>query len=52
MIDRQKFSGIAHRDHLFHSPLGEAKVARLLGLLDLPPHPRVLDVGCGSDAPA
>lgn len=47
MSDSFKFTNIAHRDHLFHSPLAEAKVDRLLSLLDLSPGARVLDAGCG-----
>lgn len=47
MVDRLKFSSIAHRDHLFHNPLSEPKVERLLDLLDLRAGARVLDAGCG-----
>ena len=47
-MDRTKFSTIAHRDHLFANPLGEAKVDHLLGLLDLEAGAPVLDVGCGN----
>jgi ubiquinone/menaquinone biosynthesis C-methylase UbiE len=47
VVDRVKFSSIAHRDHLFHSPLSAAKVERILDLLELPPGARVVDVGCG-----
>lgn len=36
MSGHLKFTSIAHRDHLFHSPLSEEKVDRVLSLIDLP----------------
>lgn len=47
-MNRTRFSLIAHRDHTFANPLSEAKIDRLLTLLDLPPEAQVLDVGCGN----
>ncbi|HEX6287549.1 MAG TPA: class I SAM-dependent methyltransferase [Herpetosiphonaceae bacterium] len=47
-MNRVKFSNIAHGDHIFANPVGEAKIDRVLGLLDLPQGARVLDVGCGN----
>lgn len=47
-MNRAKLSAIAHSDHLFANPIGEAKIDRVLGLLDLPAGARVLDVGCGN----
>jgi len=46
-MDRYKFSGIAHSDHTFWSPLSAPKADTLLGLIPLVPSARVLDVGCG-----
>ncbi len=46
-LDQPRFSAIAHRDHAFCSPLGSEKVDRVLGLLELSPGERVLEVGCG-----
>lgn len=47
-MNRVKFSTIAHRDHLFANPIGEAKIDRVLRLLDLRAGDQVLDVGCGN----
>jgi SAM-dependent methyltransferase len=38
---------IAHRDHVFLSPLSGAKVDQVLCMLELASHAHVLDVGCG-----
>ena len=46
-MDPSKFTNIAHRDHLFCSPLSAAKVDALIDLLELPVGADVLDVGCG-----
>lgn len=46
-MDRLKLTTIAHSDHVFCNPLSPEKVDRILGLLDLAPGSRVLDVGCG-----
>ena len=46
-MDRMKFSAIAHRNHVFHSPLNEARVEELIELLRLSPGARVFDAGCG-----
>lgn len=45
--DQARYSALAHRDHVFCSPLSSEKVDRVLGLLELSPGQRVLDVGCG-----
>ena len=47
MLNRQKFSAIAHRDHDYCNPISAAKVERLLDLLPLDASSRVLDLGCG-----
>jgi SAM-dependent methyltransferase len=47
MMNRQKFSAIAHRDHDYCNPISAAKVERVLDLLPLEASSRVLDLGCG-----
>lgn len=47
-MDRVKFSTIAHHDHLFANPIGEARIDRVLRLLDLRAGSQILDVGCGN----
>lgn len=42
-----KFSAIAHRDHDYCNPISAAKIERLLDLMPLDEHSRVLDLGCG-----
>jgi SAM-dependent methyltransferase len=44
---RQKISAIAHRDHDYSNPIPAAKIERVLDLLPLDAHSRVLDLGCG-----
>jgi SAM-dependent methyltransferase len=46
-MDTWKFFDITHRDHVICNPTSLAKVDELIGLLDLPAEPRVLDIGCG-----
>jgi SAM-dependent methyltransferase len=41
-------SVITHGDRPFANPLSEAAVAAAIGALDLPPHARALDIGCGT----
>ncbi len=45
--DRLRFAAVAHRDHTFTCPLSSERADRLLGLMDLQPGQRVLDIGCG-----
>jgi SAM-dependent methyltransferase len=47
LTDQLRFTTIAHRDHVFLSPLSPAKVDQVLSMLELAPGARVLDVGCG-----
>lgn len=46
-MNRAKLSTIAHSDHVFCNPIGDERVDRVLGLLDLGPGQKALDVGCG-----
>lgn len=43
-----RLNAIAHRDHLFANPMGEAKIDRTLRFLALKAGDMVLDVGCGN----
>jgi len=47
VLNRHKFSAIAHRDHDYCNPISAAKVERFLDLLPLDASSRVLDLGCG-----
>lgn len=46
-MDRWKYYDITHRDHLICNPLSEAKLDELIGLLELAPGARVLDIASG-----
>jgi SAM-dependent methyltransferase len=46
-MDTWKYFDITHRDHVVCNPTSVAKLDELIGLLDLPPAPRVLDIACG-----
>ena len=46
-MDRWKFYDITHRDHVVCNPTSVGKLDELIGLLDLGPEPRVLDVASG-----
>lgn len=46
-INQTKYTTIAHSRHVFYNPMGPERADNLLGLLDLSPGDRVLDVGCG-----
>ena len=47
-MDTWKFYAITHADHVVLNPTSPARLDELIGLLDLPPEPRVLDIGCGT----
>ncbi len=47
LTDQLRFATIAHREHVFCSPLSVAKVDQVLSMLELKREARVLDVGCG-----
>ncbi|MEH7134617.1 methyltransferase domain-containing protein [Priestia megaterium] len=46
-MDRNKFSAIAHSEHLFSNPISETKINRIIDFLQLEPHAKVLDIGAG-----
>jgi SAM-dependent methyltransferase len=46
-LDRTRYSTLAHRDHVFCSPLSDERASRLLDSLALARGARVLDAGCG-----
>ena len=47
LTDQLRFTTIAHRDHVFLSPLSGPKVDQVLSMLELPQGARVIDMGCG-----
>jgi SAM-dependent methyltransferase len=46
-LDRSKFFDITHRDHVVCNPTSVGKLDELIGLLDLGPGARVLDIASG-----
>jgi SAM-dependent methyltransferase len=46
-MDTWKFYDITHRDHVVCNPTSVAKLDEVIGLLDLPAAPRILDIACG-----
>jgi SAM-dependent methyltransferase len=46
-MDTWKFYDITHRDHVVCNPTSVEKLDALIGWLDLPTAPRVLDIACG-----
>jgi SAM-dependent methyltransferase len=46
-MDTWKFYDITHREHVVCNPTSEEKLARLVGLLRLPPAAGVVDIACG-----
>lgn len=46
-LDRDRFSAIAHATHEICNPISAAKIDRVLGLLELAPGSRALDIGAG-----
>lgn len=46
-VDTWKFYDVTHRDHVLCNPTSVAKLDELIGLLDLPSEPQVLDIACG-----
>src|SRR4051812_16438330 len=46
-VDRAAASRVAHGGPTLYNPLWEADLEEAIGLLDLPPGARVLDMACG-----
>jgi cyclopropane fatty-acyl-phospholipid synthase-like methyltransferase len=46
-MERDKFTTIAHHDHVYCNPISAEKMDRMIGLLGLTAGQRVLDIGCG-----
>jgi SAM-dependent methyltransferase len=46
-MDTWKFYDITHREHVICNPTSEEKLTRLVELLRLPAHARVVDIACG-----
>lgn len=46
-MDIWKYYGVTHRDHLVCNPTSDGKLDEFVGLLDLKPQEKVLDVACG-----
>jgi len=46
-MDRWRFFDVTHADHVLCNPMSEAALDEMIGLLDLPPGGRVLDIACG-----
>lgn len=46
-MERDRFTTIAHRDHVYCNPIDPAKLDAMLLALELPRGARVLDAGCG-----
>lgn len=46
-METWKFYDITHRDHVICNPTSVAKLDELIGWLDLPRHPRLLEAGSG-----
>jgi len=46
-MDTWKFYDITHREHRVCNPTSDDKLARLVGLLQLPMEARVVDIACG-----
>ncbi len=46
-MDRWRFFEITHADHVICNPLSVSALDEMIGLLDLAPRARVLDIACG-----
>ncbi len=47
-MDTWTYYAITHADHVVLNPTSPARLDELIGLLELPAEPRVLDIGCGT----
>lgn len=50
-MDHWKFFDITHRNHTFMNPSSNEKLEEMIGLLQLAPGARVLDIACGKAEP-
>jgi SAM-dependent methyltransferase len=46
-VESWKFFDITHRDHAVFNPTNPRRLDELVGLLDLPASPQILDIACG-----
>ncbi|RKQ15083.1 methyltransferase domain-containing protein [Ureibacillus endophyticus] len=46
-MDRNKFSAIAHQNHSFSNPISESKLMKMVEMVSLNPHDKVIDIGAG-----
>jgi ubiquinone/menaquinone biosynthesis C-methylase UbiE len=46
-LDRNKFSAIAHRNHVFSNPINEEKIMKMVRMIDPKPNAKVIDIGAG-----
>jgi ubiquinone/menaquinone biosynthesis C-methylase UbiE len=47
-MDRNRFSAIAHRDHLFSNPISEQKINTIINLTKLTAKDKAIDIGAGT----
>jgi len=47
LVDREKLSAIAHRQHVYCNPFAPERIERIIELLRLAPDDRAVDFGCG-----
>jgi ubiquinone/menaquinone biosynthesis C-methylase UbiE len=47
ILDRNRFSSIAHRNHAFSNPINETKMMKMLQMVSLRPQDKVIDIGSG-----
>lgn len=46
-LDRNKFSAIAHINHVFYSPVNPTKIDKVIELLSLTDNDKIIDIGSG-----
>lgn len=47
IMDKNKFSAIAHQNHTFYNPINEKKIDKVIELLALKDNDKVIDIGAG-----
>src|SRR5690625_5127572 len=47
-MNRNKYSSIAHRDHVFSNPISSSKINKMINLIPLRPESKVIDIGAGT----